>query len=104
MAEHSNNDITVFVVSEKQDEKTDEFVKMLRRTCGEKCNLKVFLLINPLGVGLTTIYSSVMEKEDISSEVIIYMHDDIDFLKNGWGDETLRLFKENKDYGIIGVA
>jgi hypothetical protein len=25
-------------------------------------------------------------------------------LKKGWGSEILRLFNENKDYGIIGVA
>ena len=32
------------------------------------------------------------------------MHDDIEFLKKGWGREILRLFNEHEDYGIIGVA
>ena len=35
---------------------------------------------------------------------MVFVHDDIEFLRDGWGKEVIRLFKDNKKYGIIGVA
>lgn len=42
--------------------------------------------------------------EEIETNIIVYIHDDIEFLRKGWGKEVLRLFNENEKYGIIGVA
>ena len=39
-----------------------------------------------------------------STDIVIFMHDDIEFLKYGWGEEVVRLFNDNQEYGIIGVA
>lgn len=41
---------------------------------------------------------------EIDSDVLVFIHDDIEFLREGWGKEVLRLFNEHTDYGIIGVA
>ena len=46
----------------------------------------------------------MIKSDKVDSNVIIFIHDDIEFLKKGWGAEILRLFNKHKDYGIIGVA
>ena len=38
------------------------------------------------------------------TEIFLFIHDDIEFLRKGWGYEIVRLFDEHQDYGIIGVA
>jgi hypothetical protein len=46
----------------------------------------------------------MLDESKTENDIIVFMHDDIEFLKFGWGAEILRLFNEHKDYGIIGVA
>jgi hypothetical protein len=46
----------------------------------------------------------MLASKDISDNIIVFIHDDIEFLRKGWGKELLRLFNEHQDYGIIGVA
>ena len=46
----------------------------------------------------------MLESKDIKENIVIFIHDDIEFLRKGWGREIMRLFNENKEYGIIGVA
>jgi hypothetical protein len=53
-------------------------------------------------VGLTTVYYEAMSK--CETDIIVFIHDDIEFLRNGWGTELMRMFNEHQDYGIIGVA
>ena len=46
----------------------------------------------------------MVESKDITQKIIVFIHDDIEFLRKGWGREILRLFNEHQEYGIIGVA
>jgi hypothetical protein len=62
------------------------------------------MIHNPDGVSLSKIYADMLVNKEIDSDIIIFIHDDIEFLKKGWGAEVLRLFNEHEDYGIIGVA
>lgn len=94
--------ISVVVCSRETAEQKDSFIKHIKETCG--CNTHVFFLINQEGVGLTTIYGDMLKSDKIDTNIIVFIHDDIEFLKKGWGAEVLRLFNEHKDYGIIGVA
>lgn len=41
---------------------------------------------------------------DVKENVLVFIHDDVEFLRKNWGKEILRLFNEHEDYGIIGVA
>jgi hypothetical protein len=61
-------------------------------------------MYNPEGIGLSNVYNSMLSPEKVEYNIIVFIHDDIDFLKKGWGAEILRLFNEHEDYGIIGVA
>lgn len=95
-----SNKITVVVCSRQTDKEKEEFLNHLKDSCGY--GVHVMFLINSDGVSLTKIYSDVMEK--VETDIVIFIHDDVEFLRNGWGAEIVRLFDKYQDYGIIGVA
>lgn len=97
-----DNSVAVVVCSRENNEQKKDFIQHIKDTCG--CNAHVYFLINQDGVGLTQIYEDMIKSDKVDSNVIIFIHDDIEFLKKGWGAEILRLFNKHKDYGIIGVA
>ena len=78
------------------------FVEHIKETCG--CDTHVYMIHNPDGVSLSKIYADMLVNKEIDSDIIVFIHDDIEFLKKGWGAEVLRLFNDHEDYGIIGVA
>ena len=92
--------INIVISTTHSNDEMQEFISMLKSTCG--CENEIYLINNKEGVGLTQVYSDMLNK--IKDDVIVFIHDDILFLKNGWGAEVLRLFNENEKYGIIGVA
>ena len=94
--------LSVVFATREQNEKTEKYIEHIQKTAG--CQVNVFVLVNPNGVALTQIYGSVLNNEGIPSDIVVFMHDDIEFLRSGWATELLRLFEENKEYGIIGVA
>lgn len=91
----------VYCTREKSGE-SNTFVDHLKETCG--CNCHVFAIHNPDGVSISKIYGDILKSNDVSDNIIAFIHDDIEFLRKGWGKELLRLFNEHEDYGIIGVA
>ena len=78
------------------------FAEHLKETCG--CICHVYVIHNPDGVSISKIYGDMLVSKDITDNIIVFVHDDIEFLRKGWGNEVLRLYNEHKDYGIIGVA
>ena len=95
-----NNKITVVVCSRQTDKEKKDFLDHIKETCGY--NVHVMFLINNDGVALTKVYSDMMEK--LETDIVIFIHDDVEFLKSGWGLEIVKLFDKYKEYGIIGVA
>lgn len=95
------NSIAVVVCSKSDSEEKKDFIQQIKDTCG--CHTHVYFLINPDGVGLTKIYKSFLQRK-LDNDIIVFIHDDIEFLKKNWGAEIIRLFQKHKDYGIIGVA
>ena len=94
--------ITVIFCSKKNGEENKGFIDHIKETCG--CDLNVICVHNPDGISLSKIYADMTVNEEIETNIIVYIHDDIEFLRKGWGKEVLRLFNENEKYGIIGVA
>jgi hypothetical protein len=96
------NSISVVVCSRDNNEVKEKVVNHIKETC--ECNAHTYFMYNPDGVGLSDIYNSMLSEEKSENDIIVFIHDDIEFLKKGWGREILRLFNEHEDYGIIGVA
>lgn len=97
-----DNKIAVVVCSKKTSDENKGFVEHIKETCG--CDTHVYMIHNPDGVSLSKIYADMLVNKEIDSDIIVFIHDDIEFLKKGWGAEVLRLFNDHEDYGIIGVA
>jgi hypothetical protein len=96
------NSLSVVVCSRDNGEGKEKLINHIKETCG--CNAHTYFMYNPDGVGLPEIYNNMLDESKTENDIIVFMHDDIEFLKFGWGAEILRLFNEHKDYGIIGVA
>lgn len=97
-----DNKISVVVASRKTTEENKEFIEHIKETCG--CDTHVYMIHNPGGVSISKVYADMMDNKDIDTNIIVFIHDDVEFLKKGWGKEIIRLFNENKKFGIIGVA
>ena len=96
------NSISVVVCSKDNGERKEKIIDHIKETCG--ANVHTYFMYNPDGVGLSEIYNTMLSDEKNENNITVFIHDDIEFLKSGWGAEILRLFNEHEDYGIIGVA
>ena len=96
------NKIAVVVCSRRTTEENKSFIEHIKETCG--CDTHVYMIHNPNGVSISKVYADMMTNQEIDANIIVFIHDDIEFLRKGWGKEVLRLFNEHEDYGIIGVA
>ena len=94
------NKITIVTSSRKPVTENKEFIDNVHNTCGCECEIQY--VENSNGVSLTEIYNKHLKESE--TDIIAFIHDDIEFLREGWGTELIRLFNENEDYGIIGVA
>lgn len=94
------NGITLIVSSRLPESQNKAYIENINNTCGT--NVHIMYLVNPNGMALTKLYSDMLKQSN--SDIVVFAHDDIEFLRPNWGKELIRLFEENKDYGIIGVA
>ena len=95
-----NKKINVIVSSRKPEEENRNYVDNVKSTAN--LDVDVYYCQNDGSIPLTKIYQEALDECDC--DIIVYMHDDIEILNNGWATELVRLFDENKDYGIIGIA
>lgn len=96
------NKIAIVVSSKEEAKQKEEFIQMLKDTCG--CEYQLYFAYNAVGKSLTEVYNDFLNNKRLDEEIFVFIHDDIKFLKKNWGNEVLRLFNEHSDYGIIGVA
>lgn len=96
------NRIEVVISSREVKENKTEFLENVQETCGCECNINY--VYNPDGASLTSVYNKYIVPNDESSDIVVFIHDDIEFLRYGWGKRLIELFENNEEYGIIGVA
>lgn len=94
--------IAIVICSRDNGEAKEKLINHIKKT--SECNTHTFFMYNPDGVGLSEVYNKMLLEENCDHDIIVFMHDDIEFLRKGWGREIIRLFNEHEDYGIIGVA
>lgn len=96
-------DISVVFCTRDKDIAKKTLIPNIMETKGD-CDIKIECIVNADGMSLTKIYSSILANEEDNNDIVLFIHDDIEFLRPGWGSELIRLFNENPEYGIIGVA
>lgn len=96
------NELSIVICTNKKSEQYEETVQTLYDRAG--CPVHVFICNNSNNVALTQVYQQMLDKKEINKNIILYMHDDVDILTVNFGRKILDLFKNNIEYGIIGVA
>lgn len=94
--------LTVVIPTRERNEQTHDYIDHIQETAG--CPVDVVILVNPDNVSLTTTYSQILQSPHIKCKTVVFIHDDLEFLRKGWALEVVRLFEEHEDYGIIGIA
>ena len=94
-----NEKITIVVASSKTAEEKRDYINMLGETVGYPADI-VFIGSNK--ESLTNVYQKELDQSE--NEIIIFVHDDVEFLTTDWGKRIVELFKQNPQFGIIGVA
>lgn len=73
----------------------------LRKSAGNDKSLEIIEIINQ-GESLTSAYNRGLAQAKY--DVVVFLHDDIIVKTNNWAPKLLKTFKNNPEYGIIGVA
>jgi hypothetical protein len=97
-----DKEISIVVSSRKNDEESNKFIESIKNSVG--CKANVIFVVNDNSMSLSKLYYNMLLNEQINTDIIVFCHDDVEFLKEGWGKEVLRLFNKHTKYGIIGVA
>lgn len=92
------NKVTLIIASAQTEERKTNIEKFLSMA---ECEVELVFISNNKK-GLTEVYQNELEKA--TTDIVVFSHDDVVPLKKGWGKELIRLFTENPQYGILGVA
>lgn len=73
----------------------------LAKTCGLDKHLEIIEIVNN-GESLTSAYNRGLKQA--KNDIVVFCHDDLSIETKQWGTKLIKLFKNNPEYGIIGVA
>jgi hypothetical protein len=73
----------------------------IKSTSGLNKHIEVIEIINK-GEGLTKAYNRGLKQA--SNDIVVFMHDDIEFDTTGWGNKLIKHFNNNPEFGILGLA
>lgn len=92
--------ITIGIVSRSLESNKQVLLNNIEETCGIDYNL-IFITNND-GMSLSKLYHNIVETSP--TDIVVLIHDDIEFIKKNWGSDIYEIFQRNNDYSIIGVA
>lgn len=96
----SSNTLTIITSTRKSEAEVEEWKKNIKSTCTTDVN---FIVIQNQGdKGLAEVYNEAMAKSE--TDILCFVHDDIDFVMNGWDKKMIDIFDSNQEYGILGVV
>ena len=87
------------VYSTREDKQ--KYKDYLIKTSGIK-NIEILQYINNGEFSLSEIYNKGLKES--SNNVVIFLHDDIEYDTLNWGKKILKHFNDNPNFGILGVA
>jgi hypothetical protein len=73
----------------------------IRKTCMYK-GIEVIEKINNGDKSLSQVYNEILNES--SNNIVVLIHDDLEFDTNKWGEKVLKIFEKNPEYGIVGLA
>jgi hypothetical protein len=79
----------------------DEYVKHVRKFFSHPKN-EYFFVENNGDRSLTEVYNEYLEKS--SNDIVVFIHDDLEFETKNLTPKIIKLFERNPEYGILGLA
>lgn len=92
--------ITIVVSSKKPLAENAQWLALLEQTVSEPINIDY--IQNNGESGLTTVYNEALKRAN--TDIVVFIHDDVQILTYGWNATLKRLFNINKNCCIIGLA
>jgi glycosyltransferase involved in cell wall biosynthesis len=92
------NTITVVCSTRKID---DHYVKHVMKSFSHPKNQYIFIENNG-DKSLTQVYNEGLEQS--KNDIVVFIHDDLEFETKNLTPKIIKLFDRNHDYGIIGLA
>jgi len=78
-----------------------DYIEYVKKTSGFK-NLQIIQKINNGEKSLSQVYNEIISESIY--DIVVLIHDDLEFDTNRWGDKLLKLFNRNPKFSIIGLA
>jgi hypothetical protein len=85
--------------STRQD--NPEYIEHLQKTSMYK-DVEIIQKVNNGEKSLPQVYNEIINESKY--DIVVLVHDDIIFETKNWGENVLKHFKKNQDYGILGLA
>jgi len=82
-------------------EDNPDYQKYLQKTCMFK-ECQVIQKINNGDKSLSQVYNEILEES--IHDIVVFVHDDLEFDTNNWGVKLMKLFERNPEQGIIGLT
>ena len=80
----------------------DNFKQHVIKTSGLHKKIEFLGYENKGEFSLTEIYNRGLK--EAKNDIVVFIHHDIEFDNGNWGNKLIKLFNENPEFGIIGVA
>jgi hypothetical protein len=78
-----------------------EYKEYIQKTCMYK-EVQIIEKVNNGDKSLSQVYNEIIEESN--HDIVVLIHDDLEFDTNKWGDKLLKNFNKNPEYGILGLA
>jgi len=82
-------------------EDNPKYQQYLQKTCMFK-ECQVIQKINNGDKSLSEVYNEILDES--TNDIVVFVHDDLEFDTNNWGVKLMKLFERNPEQGIIGLA
>jgi hypothetical protein len=80
-------------------EDNPKYQQYLQKTCMFK-ECQVIQKINNGDKSLSEVYNEILDES--TNDIVVFVHDDLEFDTNNWGVKLMKLFERNPEQGIIG--
>lgn len=82
-------------------EDNPKYIDYLQKTCMYK-EVQVIQKINNGDKSLSQVYNEIIEESN--HDIVVLLHDDLEFDTKNWGDKLLKSFEKNSEFSILGLA
>lgn len=78
-----------------------DYIDYIQKTCMFK-EVEIIEKVNNGEKSLSQVYNQILAES--SNDIVVLIHDDLEFDTKNWGEKLLKGFQKNPEYGIVGLA